>query len=154
MDLHLLILEQIGESLPPESMRLLHHIHPSIPARVAEDVASGVHIPCTGNASAWASETMEERHAIMNPFGHGLHLDRAGFDETLRDSVRKSGGDTTPVRIEMVHGRFKTAEVVDGCWIVQVDIDGKERRFAGAWVIDATGRKASVATKVSCSGLS
>ena len=43
--------------------------------------------PRTGNASAWSSSVLEERHSILNPFGHGLHLDRADFDEVLRNTV-------------------------------------------------------------------
>ena len=38
----------------------------------ANGVASGTHLLCTGNASAWASSDLQERHSIMNPFGHGL----------------------------------------------------------------------------------
>lgn len=87
----------------------------------------------------------------MNPFGHGFHLDRAAFDELLRRSVIDSqhtmkASQTNPC---MVKGRFKTAEKDSASnWAVHVDVDGETMTFIAKWVIDATGRKASLATKV------
>lgn len=109
-------------------------------------VASGTHLPCTGNASAWASPVLEERHAIMNPFGHGLHLDRAAFDEMLRDTVRHKEGS----RLSLIKGRFKgIGKDSQKLWAIRADVDGETRTFLAKWVVDATGRKASLATKVS-----
>ena len=52
--LHLLV--QIGESLLPESDRLQHYIQPSA-------IQSSWNTNWTGNASAWSSPMLEERHA-------------------------------------------------------------------------------------------
>jgi flavin-dependent dehydrogenase len=90
---------------------------------------------------------LEERHAIMNPFGHGFHLDRAAFDELLRRSVKEcrsqSGG------FDVVKGRFQSIEKDSANnWVIHADVDEEPRVFLTKWVIDATGRKASLATKV------
>jgi flavin-dependent dehydrogenase len=85
----------------------------------------------------------------MNPFGHGFHLNRMAFDESLRRGVIDtrdgiSGEDTCVVK-----ATFKRIEKrSDGISVVHVLMDGQERTFFAKWVIDATGRKASLATKV------
>jgi flavin-dependent dehydrogenase len=147
---------QIGESLPPESSRLLYHLQHTLPDRLAKEIASGTHLLCTGNASAWASSDLEERHAIMNPFGHGFHLDRAAFDELLRSSVIDSKHSTNSLQRNacVVKCRFKGVQKDSAnTWIIHADVDGKTMTFFTKWVIDATGRKASLASKVihSCS---
>ena len=112
------------------------------------EAGSGTHLLCTGNASAWASSDLQERHSIMNPFGHGFHLNRAAFDEMLRSTVTNSDHDTTKA-IQVVNGRFKGIKKDSACnWVVEADVAGETTTFFARWVIDATGRKASLATKV------
>jgi len=136
---------KVGESLPPESSPLLHYLHPSIPSLLA----SGTHAHCTGNASAWASPILEERHSIFNPFGHGLHLDRASFDELLRQVVMDSCRTSESAESGLIKGTFKNAEKNSfGKWSVQVEVDGIPSTFFSMWLVDATGRKASVASKL------
>jgi hypothetical protein len=140
---------QIGESLPPESSRLLQHLHPTLPGRVQNEVASGTHLVCTGNASAWVSSDLQERHSIMNPFGHGLHLGRAAFDEMLRSTVNNNSDHDTTKSFRVVKGRFKGIGKDSACnWVVEADVAGETTTFIARWVIDATGRKASLAKKV------
>lgn len=117
---------------------------------MATAVADGTHLLCTGNASAWASPALDERHAIMNPFGHGYHLNRAAFDELLRRCIVDCGDGTENGSIRIIKGTFKSVErEAGGYWAVYVDVDGQAMPFFAKWVVDATGRKASVATKVS-----
>lgn len=86
----------------------------------------------------------------MNPFGHGFHLDRAAFDEMLRSTV----GDYHDNRVSaqgncVMKGKFKAVEKDSANnWVVRADVGGKATTFYTKWVIDATGRKASLATKV------
>jgi len=111
-----------------------------------------LHLLCTGNASAWASAALEERHAIMNPFGHGFHLNRAAFDERLRCSVKDRQFETMSRQsgVGVVKGRFRGIErdYTSNRWVVHSDVDKETNVFFGNWVVDATGRKASVATKI------
>lgn len=81
----------------------------------------------------------------MNPYGEGWHLDRARFDETLRgacqDSVRK--GNFMAIR------RLDGPDAVCG-WEIDAEMreSGELETFRARWVVDATGRRASVARKV------
>jgi len=139
---------QIGESLPPESDRLLHYLHHFLPNQLSSRVASGIYTPCTGNASAWSSPVLEEHHAIMNPFGHGRHLNRSDFDEVLRTTVNNCASESKS-RLSLEKGVFKSIQkTADGLWNVEVDLGGKRKSVETKWVVDATGRKASLATKV------
>lgn len=80
----------------------------------------------------------------MNPFGHGHHLDRANFDEMLRFAVNQ-GPSTTLKKSKFISMHKRD----DGKWIIDLDVYGSRKSIEAAWVVDATGRKASVATKVS-----
>jgi flavin-dependent dehydrogenase len=87
----------------------------------------------------------------MNPFGHGYHLNRAVFDETLRSLVMdyESKTKSMPQGIDVLKGRFTGAEKdSSGKWAIQAEVDNDPKTFLAKWVVDATGRKASFATKV------
>jgi len=145
---------KIGESLPPESGRLLHYLHPSLPKKLSSQVELGLHTTCTGNASAWSSSLLEERHAIFNPFGHGLHLNRAGFEELLRDTVTKCALESNS-RVILQKASFKSIQKdAAGIWAVEVEANGKRKNVTAKWVVDGTGRKASVASKIGIKSVS
>ncbi|KAG8870436.1 hypothetical protein FRB97_009766 [Tulasnella sp. 331] len=144
---------KIGESLPAEAKRILHYLTPSIPDRLSQDTAAGVHITCSGNASVWESMELHETFALMNPFGSGWHLNRAAFDEMLREHVRKvcpSEADE-PQRL-LIKGTFAAIRKDEhGRWIVTTrkSNDSKEQQeYRSTWLIDASGRQASVAHKL------
>lgn len=81
---------------------------------------------------------------MTNLFGLGWHLDRALFDKSLREAVSATGTD------RYVRGTFTKAEKEDGSWTVTAANlnSGEEMTYHANWLIDATGRKASVARKV------
>jgi flavin-dependent dehydrogenase len=81
---------------------------------------------------------------ITNPFGLGWHLDRTSFDDILREAVSVTGKD------RYVKGRFTSANKKDGAWAISVvdSNSGEEIGYRAKWLIDASGRKASVAHKV------
>jgi flavin-dependent dehydrogenase len=84
----------------------------------------------------------------MNPFGSGFHLERGGFDQLVRDAV-----DKAPASVHgLLKANFKSVEKAnDGeGWLVHIDsADGTSTYLQTRWIVDATGRKASVATKAS-----
>lgn len=89
----------------------------------------------------------------MNPFGHGWHLNRSAFEELLRETaINGAQSDDHPL-CGLVKGRMTQIDRnVDGTWILSasVPLDSTSlATFHGRWIVDATGRKASVATKVS-----
>lgn len=78
----------------------------------------------------------------------GYHLDRATFDAALRAAVqaaqRTSGQGT------VIHGRCTSVEQADGLWRVEIeDLAGSAKSaYLSKRIVDATGRKASIARKV------
>ena len=91
----------------------------------------------------------------MNPFGQGFHLNRSAFDELLRRCVKDYQSEAANVvpsgSVGVVRGRFKAVERdSSGNWAIHVDVDGDALVFHTKWLVDATGRRASLATKVRC----
>ena len=125
-------------------------LHPSLPSRLTDDTSCGLHDICTGNASAWTSAELHETCSLMNPYGAGWHLDRAHFDETLRQtcgSMLRKGKFVAVRRVDTVD----TGGSASPGWEIDVKLAGSTwvETFRTRWLIDATGRKASVAQKVS-----
>ncbi|KAH9850549.1 FAD/NAD-P-binding domain-containing protein [Lenzites betulinus] len=138
---------KIGESLPAPAKRALSLLDPTLPTRIAEDTANGLHSRCTGNASAWTTAHLEETYALMNPYGAGWHLDRALFDETLRETCAARG--------YLRKGKFVAVRRVDEPgvffgWAVDTEMtpEASIETLHARWVVDATGRRASVARKL------
>ncbi|CCM05261.1 uncharacterized protein FIBRA_07471 [Fibroporia radiculosa] len=139
---------KIGESLPAAAKQILTYLSPDLLQRLSGDGHERAYIKCTGNASAWGSSELEETHAMMNPFGMGWHLDRACFDQILRDTVSSAAPDT----ISLVKGVFMSVDTRDDAlhWSLSASIfeSDKTRVFTSKWVVDASGRKATVARKL------
>ena len=125
-------------------------LHPSLLSRLIDDTSRGLHDTCTGNASAWASAELHETYLLMNPYGAGWHLDRAYFDEMLRGACGAMvlKGKLGAVRRTDVDGTTRSHWFG---WEVDVRLgeSDTEETFRAKWLVDATGRKASVAQKVS-----
>ena len=119
-------------------------LHPSLLHRLIDDTSRGLHDICAGNASAWASAELHETYSLMNPYGEGWHLDRAHFDAMLRGACGAI----------LLKGKFVAVRRTDSPrfgWELDVrtaDSDTVET-FRTRWLVDATGRKASMAQKVS-----
>jgi flavin-dependent dehydrogenase len=83
----------------------------------------------------------------MNPFGQGWHLDRAAFDESLRERLRLVTAESDePAGI--LKGKFVTVQKDDGLWVVTTVANRVNQDYRSRWLVDASGRKASVAQKV------
>jgi flavin-dependent dehydrogenase len=81
-----------------------------------DDFARGPHLPCFGNESAWGYPALRMHSFMTSPYGWGWHIDRPAFDRMMLNAAERAG-----------------ARVVDSS---PVD---------PAFVVDATGRAASVA---------
>ncbi|KAG2132997.1 hypothetical protein DEU56DRAFT_914023 [Suillus clintonianus] len=138
---------KIGESLPAAAKPILASLSPQLLDELSKDRTDSVQIKCTGNASAWATSELEETYAMMNPFGMGWHLDRASFDQILRDTV-----DTIcPGSVSLVKSTFIGIDKVDdnNYWSISVKMASDDRKvYHSKWVVDASGRKSSVARKL------
>ncbi|KAH7909828.1 hypothetical protein BJ138DRAFT_180221 [Hygrophoropsis aurantiaca] len=138
---------KIGESLPAAAKRDIAYLCPQVLERVAES-KDDVCVKCTGNASSWGSSELEETYAIMNPFGMGWHLDRARFDEILRENMATAA----PESISLIKGTFTEIGQTDGGarWALSANDLASETNhvYTSTWVVDASGRKAAVARKL------
>lgn len=126
----------VGEALPAAARALLRDLG-------AEGTVPGEgHLPCHTTLSAWGSPELTAVDSIRDPHGHGWHLDRALFDRQLLQCARSYGAETAtgctvrPLRRE-----------ADGTWAVALRRGrGDERAVRARWLVDATGRRAAIAT--------
>ncbi|MFJ2780127.1 MULTISPECIES: NAD(P)/FAD-dependent oxidoreductase [unclassified Kitasatospora] len=125
-----------GESLVPAARLLLHDLGVDIRSLDAD------HRPCRATLSAWGSPHLHRTDFITDPYGHGWHLDRPAFDRLLRAAVRTHRADVAE-RATVTH----PAPHPGGGWQVTVRADGAARPVRCRWLVDATGRRASLATR-------
>ncbi|KAF8630506.1 hypothetical protein AX15_002877 [Amanita polypyramis BW_CC] len=139
---------KIGESLPSPAIQFLRYLSPTLISSLEDGTRQGKHLHSTGNASAWTSGDIHEQHSILNPFGKGWHLDRALFDQSFRDAVSDLTADNP--HNGLIKARFSSIEKQNDVWHVFAEDLRTENQchYQGRWVIDATGRKASVAHKI------
>ncbi|MBT2412448.1 NAD(P)/FAD-dependent oxidoreductase [Streptomyces sp. ISL-12] len=123
---------RIGETLPPAARPLLRDL-----GLLAGLDAAG-HLPCTGTEAAWGSEQLHGRGHVMDPHGHGRHLDRVRFDAFLRGAAEDAGARPVCGVAARRTGR-------PGAWRLVVRERGMERELPCAWLVDATGRRAVIA---------
>ncbi len=133
---------KIGESPPPAARPLLRDLG------LESVMAAGGHLPSPGTVSVWGGDEPVERDFIRDPHGPGWHLDRRRFDADLRACAAEAGVD---LRVGCTCVGFHRA-APDADWTARLTLGGSAGA-AGAplfvsapWLIDATGRRALVAT--------
>ncbi len=119
-----------GESLPPGGIGLITSVF-------GDDVIEG-HRRAYGVRSAWGSSDLGSTDFVSTPLGDGLILDRVKFDEQARAHARSRGA-------AVISGRVQSFEADGDSWTCTLQ-DG--RRLRSSWLVDATGRSASVASRL------
>lgn len=132
---------KIGEALPPAARPLLQEMD------LWESFVAQDHLPSYGNLSAWGSKDLRSTDFIFDPNGSGWHLDRSRFDALLREKAAAAGADVSVgTKLNM-----KACEVSGDSWLLSLtsnksDTGNKsEGKLRSRWLIDATGRRSSVA---------
>jgi flavin-dependent dehydrogenase len=125
----------VGEALPAVARTLLRDLG------VGHAVPGVGHLPCLTTLSAWGSSRPAAVDSIRDPHGHGWHLDRPLFDDRLRRCVRAQGVETVSAHTVRPGRRHR-----DGTWTVVLRGRGQERTVRCRWLVDATGRRAAIAT--------
>lgn len=121
-----------GEALPGAATRLLQAYGLPLPE------TSGCHTPIGGNISAWGYPEPIYRDFVNEPDGLGWRLDRSAFEAELVAAASAAGVTTLSQLISAV--------VREGnAWKLETR-DGAEWR--ATWLVDATGRAASVARRL------
>ncbi|MFI5529881.1 FAD-dependent oxidoreductase [Kitasatospora sp. NPDC051853] len=126
-----------GESLPSVARVLLADLGAG-----GLPLAEG-HLPCYAHRSAWGSPALGCTDFIRDPRGPGWHLDRARFDAALRTAAGRAGAavaERTTVRA--------VARRPEGGWTVTLHGGGTVRRVHCRWLVDAAGRRRTVAARL------
>ena len=116
--------DRFGEFLSPAANPLLRELG------LAEAVAHGPHRAANVTFSAWGSDLLVERNAIVHVEGPGHVLDRPAFDRMLRETVARCGVPIVSCDVD------DATQTSDG-W----RLAGHDARFA----LDCSGRAAVVA---------
>jgi len=121
----------IGESIPPAATPLLRSLG------VLDRVTSAGHRECPGSRSLWGSSEIGCNDFFLDPVGRGYHLDRAVFNEQLREAVAARG-------VEVRAGaRFTHARAAGGGFELRLESGDGGGVLAASFVVDATGVRGS-----------
>jgi|SRR5208337_408634 len=123
---------KVGESLPGIARHYLGSL------QLREVLKPEACLPCFGNSSAWGSDRLEHRNGLLDPYGPGVHLDRAAFDGALLSASLNAGVKTLP-------GRFARSRSVAGGWMLTIQAEGFTQDVGCRWVVDCTGRRSAFA---------
>jgi len=130
---------RVGETLPPEIRRLLAELG------VWERFLATDRVESHGIRSAWETPFARHHDFLYNPYGCGWHVERAGFDAMLANAAKDAGAELIiSARITALN------EDVNGHWLLEVGAGGKKLALRGRLLVDATGRKVSIARKLGC----
>lgn len=127
---------RVGETLPPQLRRSL------VELGVWERFLSSEPLESYGIRSSWEMPTAHHRDFLFNPYGCGWHVDRARFDAMLAGAAADAGAKL----LRSAHVKSCTM-MGDQC---QVDIahDNDNVTFSARVLVDATGRKALLASRL------
>jgi flavin-dependent dehydrogenase len=124
---------KVGECLPPNAGRILEKLG------LRDDLQRDGHLPSYGNRSVWGASIPVERDFIFGTEGHGWHLDRLKFEESLAHMARESG-------VDWRYGhRLVTCSRQNGRWNLEVQSPSEKDTLEADFLVDATGRPARIA---------
>lgn len=124
---------KVGESLPGIARRVISGAgFPNVFRKVSQ-------IKCSGNRSCWGSPKMRLRPGFIDPYGGGVHVDRAEFDEEL---VRESEAAGTKV---LSGARFLRSVRSKASWSIFLRYGRQICNVECDSIVDCTGRRACFA---------
>jgi flavin-dependent dehydrogenase len=96
-------------------------------------------LPSYGTRSAWGDVEPQIHTHLMTPYLQGWHIDRLRFDRMLADGAVQAGAQLlTQTRV------VKAERSADG-FTIKISNAGATNTIATAFLVDATGRPASIA---------
>jgi flavin-dependent dehydrogenase len=132
---------RVGETLPPEIRVSLTKLG------VWEQFLATDRLESYGIRSAWETPVPRHRDFLFNPYGCGWHVDRAVFDAMLVGAAARAGVELlTSVRL---NGFDRDT---NGGWLLEIVQKETRRQLCSNILVEATGRKASIAGKLGCRG--
>ncbi|PWU12310.1 MAG: hypothetical protein C5B50_21695 [Verrucomicrobia bacterium] len=156
---------RVGETLPPIIRNRLTSLG------LWEQFLASEPLRSHGIRSAWEGANPREQDFLRNPYGCGWHVDRARFDALLAHAAAQRGAKLfLSARISSIHeppgsagilpervtdsrhaGKMavaRRANAPPGVWLLDCTINGKGVALSGRMVVDATGRRAVVASQL------
>jgi flavin-dependent dehydrogenase len=133
----ILIADSVGpaihaaETLPPNTKRELRDLG------MSESCLAHIGVPCYGIEAAWGTSTPTLHSNLVEPYGHGWHIDARLFRKALLALGQSAG-------VTVIRGRCVGVEEA-ARWHVNVQTDQGVQRIHCDFLVDATGRTASVA---------
>ena len=127
---------RVGETLPPEMRR------PLVELGVWERFLSSERLESHGIRSAWETPAARHRDFLFNPYGCGWHVDRARFDAMLAGAAAEAGAEL------LLSAHVKSCTMTDGQCQLDVAHDKNNVTFFARVLVDATGRKALLASRL------
>ena len=127
----------IGESIQPDANRLLRKLG------IYEAFLQEGHEPAFGTRSYWGNRQVGYNDNLLNPHGHGWHLDRAKFNSFLQEEVQKRG-----MEIRMGHRLVEATEEGDCLRLKVQDAEGQGYELQASYAVDASGTAAVLARRL------
>lgn len=128
---------KIGESATPNLRTILPRLN------LDPDLEKLGHLPCHGNRSLWGSAEIEEQDFIFKGLGHGWHLDRAAFDNWLRQQVKQQ--EITLLRPAQLQ---ELGILPSKIWGLKIEFNQQPYLLESKTLIDASGRASVLAKKL------
>lgn len=127
---------RVGEHLAPSGKAMLAALD------AGELAADPAHAASPGVRSAWGSATPIDKDYVFDPHGEGLNLARPHFDRSLAAHAKSCGAD--------VRTQTKLANLshTAGRWRLSLAAADGPAEVSARFVVDATGRAASVAKRL------
>jgi flavin-dependent dehydrogenase len=120
-----------AETLSPNTKRELRDLG------VSESSLAQIGTPCYGIEAAWGTSTPVMHSSLVEPYGHGWHTDARLLRTTLLGIAQSAG-------VRVIRGRCAGIDNA-APWHVNVQTNQGAQRIHSSFVVDATGRTASVA---------
>jgi flavin-dependent dehydrogenase len=132
---------RIGESLSPAVQPLLKELG------AWSQFEALAPLPSYGTRSAWGDNESQQHTHLMTPYLQGWHVDRLQFDQMLAECAVHAGAAL------LTSTRITSIAQNNGEYILDFVMQGETRRIEAAFLIDATGRSASIARQLGARAL-
>ena len=126
---------RIGEHLPPPGMLALREVAAVLGLALHDQFRSA------GVIAHWGSPEPRHTDYVLHPGQYGVNLSRPGFDEEFAQACEKQGA------IVLQRASLTQASRERGRWKIDACTDDGLVRLTSRCVVDASGRRASFASK-------
>lgn len=127
---------RVGETLPPQLKM------PLMELGVWERFLSSDRLESYGIRTSWETPAARHRDFLFNPYGCGWHVDRARFDAMLANAAAEAGAEL------LLSAQVKSCTMSGDQCQVDVAHDNNHVTFSARVLVDATGRKALLASRL------